>query len=442
MKDNVSKPGWKTGLGVVLLVGLLQRVALYLLYPPVGYSDSGAYRRLAQTILDGWYHYDGTRPPGYPVFMALVGGDAAIYLTQLTLGLLTTLLFFWLGWRLSGSWRFGMVAGLAHTLNPGQLFFEANLLSESLATFLLALLLVCICLALESNSTHRWGLWLALGALAGLAGLVRSLFLFMPAWVVLFLAFFSRGWRRRLAMALAVLLPAVIFIGSWINFMNTRYGILGITTMTGFHMVQHTGDYFEFVPDQDAALRDTFLKYRNERMAQTGTSANAIWDAIPEMMRVSDLDFHGLSNRLAQLSTQLILQHPDRYLANVIEGWWMFWRAPVYWKPGAFVTLQQGLEAFVLVERSLLFGANLLFVFSSLLAVFWQRWRTALRLSPAWIFIASTIWLSSILQTLPDHGDNPRFLVPLQTWVVLWVLMLAERWIGIWKASRLKSKVT
>jgi phosphotransferase system glucose/maltose/N-acetylglucosamine-specific IIC component len=36
--------------------------------------------------------------------------------------------------------------------------------------------------------------------------------------------------------------------------------------------------------------------------------------------------------------------------------------------------------------------------------------------------LAGTIWIASILQTLLDHGDNPRFLVPLQSLVVLWVL--------------------
>jgi len=37
---------------------------------------------------------------------------------------------------------------------------------------------------------------------------------------------------------------------------------------------------------------------------------------------------------------------------------------------------------------------------------------------------------ASILQTLLDHGDNPRFLVPLQSLVVLWVL-----WFG-WQLLR------
>jgi hypothetical protein len=45
--------------------------------------------------------------------------------------------------------------------------------------------------------------------------------------------------------------------------------------------------------------------------------------------------------------------------------------------------------------------------------------------------LLGNVWIASILQTLLDHGDNPRFLVPLQSLVVIWValfiLQLANR---------------
>jgi hypothetical protein len=34
----------------------------------------------------------------------------------------------------------------------------------------------------------------------------------------------------------------------------------------------------------------------------------------------------------------------------------------------------------------------------------------------------SAVWVASLLQTLLDHGDNPRFSVPIQTLVVFVVL--------------------
>ncbi len=43
------------------------------------------------------------------------------------------------------------------------------------------------------------------------------------------------------------------------------------------------------------------------------------------------------------------------------------------------------------------------------------------------VLMAGTVWVSSILQTLVDHGDNPRFLVPLQMFVVTTVLIVIQR---------------
>ena len=67
-------------------------------------------------------------------------------------------------------------------------------------------------------------------------------------------------------------------------------------------------------------------------------------------------------------------------------------------------------------------AANLAFVLTTLLALVSRRWRARLGFTPWWTFVVLTLWLTSIVQTLPEHGDNPRFLVPQQTWVVLWVL--------------------
>jgi hypothetical protein len=60
------------------------------------------------------------------------------------MGVCVTLLFFYLGWQITGRGWFGGVAALAHTLNIGQLFFEANILSETLTTFLVSLTLAGI----------------------------------------------------------------------------------------------------------------------------------------------------------------------------------------------------------------------------------------------------------------------------------------------------------
>jgi hypothetical protein len=37
------------------------------------------------------------------------------------------------------------------------------------------------------------------------------------------------------------------------------------------------------------------------------------------------------------------------------------------------------------------------------------------------------VWLISILQTLLDHGDNPRFLVPMQMVVIFVVIVVTPK---------------
>ncbi len=462
-------------LGGTLVVAMLVRLALWLTYSPVPYSDTPSYRRLAESVLAGFALYDGTRTPGYPAFLALFGGDEQVWAVQMGLGVLVTLLLFYLGRQLSGRSWFGGLLALAHTLNLGQLFFEANLLTETLTTFYLAAAFAGVYLLLQQYARPQWGLAALTGMAVSLALLTRPLFIYLPVWVGLFIAWrpppcpppFSKiengggsksashankaifltpfGLRRLAALAL----PVVLLVGGWVLFIHQRFGDWGLTTMTGYHLVQHTGGYFEYVPDEYAALRDTYIQFRDAKIAATGTQTNAIWEAIPELSRVSGLNFYDLSRTLARISVELIREHPGLYLQNVAEGWWMFWRTPVYWSPEALQApgLAGPIRALVTIERVLLVAINAFFVIGSLvwlgvcclplrlisrLPALFQRLRAAFRpggdppgRGPAnqhfMLFIAGNIWITSILQSLLDHGDNPRFLVPLQSFVVLWV---------------------
>jgi hypothetical protein len=444
--SRISARAWAVGL---IIFGLLERLALWLAYTPQPYSDTASYQRLARAILNGWKGYDGTRTPGYPLALALLDSDQAVWLAQMAAGILVALLLFWIGWKIRGEAWFGGLVGLAHLFNPGQLFFEANLLSETFTTLWVALALAGM--VAWMIYPQRRSIWLAAGIslCASLAWLTRPLFIYLPFYILFCLLAYS-FWMERFrlnrpspltspyrkghdsrerenninpAQALALLLPAVLILGAWVGFIHQRYHMWSLTTMTGYHLVQHTGSFFQYVPDQYAALRDTYIKYRDQQIAETGTQANAIWDAIPDLQKVSGKTFFDLSRLLQRISIQLILQHPGLYLQNVAQGWWYFWRAPVYWSPQTFeAALRPALEAYILVGRLATFAANLVFLLTSLGTVIWPRLRVRLQIpAPLWA-IAGSIWAASFLQTLLDHGDNPRFLIPLQSFVILWVL--------------------
>lgn len=442
--------GW---FGLVLGVALVQRILLWLFYPPVTLNDTPSYWRLAGSVAQGFHNYDGTRTPGYPALLALAGSDRTVYLIQLVMGLLMTLMVFYISWKAAKSPVFGAVAALAHTLNLGQLFFEANLITETAGTFYLTLVLVGV--FLWFHRPEKRSLWLAAGisAAGALAGLTRPLYLFLPFWVALWLVPAWQGETRplrgvrlgkfRLDFAALIVgaLPALLLFSVWVNFIYQNYHMISPTAMTGYNFIQHTGYYFEDAPDEYAALRDTFLQYRDARIAQYGTAGNAIWDAIPAMQKASGLSFYDLSRVLQKISIQLIREHPLQYLHYAASGWWYFWRAPVYWTPAQFssVGLRSLFTGLVLAERAALFASNLVFLLTSAAALFSKRLRQTWKISPFWAFMAASVWITSILQTLPDHGDNPRFLVPTQTWVVMWVLWVGWKSIQAWRARRVVS---
>ena len=420
----------KLWLGIVLGVAILLRVLLFITYPEVSYSDTASYRRSADAILGGMGGYDGTRTPGYPAFMALLGLDRAVYAAQLVLGLGITLVWFLIGWKASGRPWVGGAAALAHTLNPGQFFFEANLLTETLATFWLALSLLGAFFWLAQPKRRSLWLGLGIGVCAALAVLTRPLFIFMPIWLAVYLTFSveNRKLKFNWKPLVGIMLPVLLLVGGWMGCIKSRYHTFSLTTMTGYHLIQHTGYYFEDVPDEYAVLRDIYLEYREARIAERGTQGNTIWDAIPAMQEATGLSFYDLSRTLQKISVQLILSHPWEYLAKVLRGWWLFWRAPVYWDVSAISSpgLAVVMGGLILGARGILFVLNLIFVATSVGALFSKRLRQLWQLSPFHWLLAGSIWATSVLSSLLDHGDNPRFLVPLQTVVVFWAIWLVQ----------------
>lgn len=441
---NRSKQGdSKYWLGIVLIVSILLRITLFLIYPPVSYSDTASYRRSANAVLSGFDTYDGTRTPGYPVFMALIGPDRAVYAAQLSLGLVMTLAWLFIGWRGSNKPYFGALTALAHTLNPGQLFFEANLLTETLSTFWLVLSLVGAYFWLDHTKYQTLWVGLGIGLSAALATLTRPVYIFMPLWLTLFLAFSFKNKKLGFDWKpwVFVLIPSILLIGGWMGWIGSRYHVTGLTTMTGFHLVQHTGYYFEDVPDEYAELRDIYLDYRQERIDARGTQGNTIWDAIPAMQAATGMNFYELSRTLQKISIQLILTHPWQYLARVLRGWWLFWRAPVYWDVAAIASpfMASVLQLVILSARLTLFGMNLIFVLTSIIGLFSKRLGQIWALGPFHWLLAGSVWGTSVLSSLLDHGDNPRFLVPLQTMVVFWFLWITFQ---AWQHWRVGGSVT
>ncbi len=412
---------------VVTAVGVLERVLLWFIYQPIPYPDTGSYQRLAgvlrQLSLEG---YDGTRVPGYPAFLALLGQDPGrVWVAQMALGLLISLLLFWMTWKTTSSARLAVAAGMAYNLVPGQFLFEANLLTETLTTFLVTLsLALMVALWQASPPPRRTALAFAAGVASSLAGLVRPLFYVFPVWLLPFVALRERAWGWRARLSVAFCLGPLLLLGGWLLYIHRTYHMFAPTTMGGYSLVQHTGNWFELLPDEYAPIRDTYLRYRDARIAERGNQTNTIWEAIPELSRVSGHGFYDLSRELQRLSLLLIREHPDRYLRTVVEGWIGFWKAPVYWRPEAMnpAAARPVFATWSLLGRAVSIAANGVFLLMVAAAVASRRARQWLGIDRHAVMVGGAVLFTSIVQTLVDHGDNPRFLVPLQMAVMYVVL--------------------
>jgi hypothetical protein len=96
-------------------------------------------------------------------------------------------------------------------------------------------------------------------------------------------------------------------------------------------------------------------------------------------------------------------------------------------------TLQPAYLLLVKAAQAGLFLLNLVFLATSTAALVSHRLRVGWKITPFLALLACTVWGTSILQTLLDHGDNPRFLVPLEWAAVFWVL-----WVGWHSYASLK----
>jgi uncharacterized membrane protein YtjA (UPF0391 family) len=431
--DSSRRSAWLWG-AALSVFALLERLWLARVYAPIEYGDTGSYFRSAAVLAQGSLNgYDGTRVPGYPLFVALMRLDPErVWFGQMALGLGISLLLYLWTLRITRKPTLGALVGGLYNLIPGQFLFEANLLTETLTGFLVILSLFIVHrLRGEARPWVAGALGVLAGVAAAAAGLVRILFYPLVVWLLPFVWVGGVGsWKTRLGRTAWVAAPAAILLGGWIAFIDSSYGFLAPSTMGGYNLVQHTGVFFEYLPDEYAPLRDTYLKYRDARLAERADQTNTIWEAIPELSEVTGLNFYDLSRELQKASLLLIREHPDLYARNVALGWVNFWKAPVYWEPDRVEssTARTWLTRWAGAGRVLCLAVNAAYLLLMALLPFPIARLRNLRKDSDWLMSAGLIAAASVVQTLLDHGDNPRFLVPLQMLVLMTVV------VGVYRA--------
>jgi 4-amino-4-deoxy-L-arabinose transferase-like glycosyltransferase len=426
--------------GVVMLSALLLRLFVYQTYHPADYSDTQGYIQMAHVITSGdWVDNLGARPPFYPLLLVLAGGSRmAVLLMQSLFGVVMAAIFYYTTLRSTGSSLAAGVAGLAAAVSLPELYFEAVLMSEVTSAFLLVLLLAAGGF-LSSRPPASWRMAALLGLLAGLNSLTRPFFAYLGPLLVLIYWMWHRRERvsRRAVFSAALLLPYLLMVlgWSWVNLKTAD--VFSLTSLTGYNLINHTGAFIEYAPEEYGGVRDVYLKHRAERIRETGSQSMTIWRAYPEL-DPSGARYTAVSQELTALSVQLILRRPDLYLASAGQAWLNFWRVPLYWRAEYIqpAGLVPPLRVVWLVQRGIFLLANLAFLASGFLWLFKilrlskSIPHLSARIQPGEGYLLAVFVLvlaGSIFQALIDLGENARYSFPFQVLIFWYVLQLAFR---------------
>jgi len=200
-----------------------------------------------------------------------------------------------------------------------------------------------------------------------------------------------------------------------------------MSTWLGYHLTNHSGAFMEYAPDEYAVIRDIYLKYRKIKIAERGTHRMTFWLARQELREATGLPEPQISHQFQQLSMQLFVRFPLRYIASVTDAWLSFWVVPNYWHLENLKsqTLADGLKIIWQGQQVLYRLFNLLFLIATVVLL-WQllRKRKPLQYNFVPLLLTMVILGTSVTQALTEYGENGRYSIPTQP-LVMAVVTLA-----------------
>jgi len=410
-------------------------------------SDSRSYLDAASDLRDGRLDRPQLRPAGYPLLLLLTGGGqqpgAGLLLTQLALHMASVVLLAGLLIRLRAStWQVLLLAVVGCMPHLAQ--SSAEVLSEGLAQFLLALGFVGFCrwLLLKGSTV-----WLVSGACGvALAAATRPVYqsVVVALAVVALLLPFSGIYRdlvRRGGIIVAVILvSATAFVWLPSHHQRQRFGAAA-SLLLPLSLSDKMAAYVEALPPDHGELREILLRYRARHLVESRhhRAEGYIFRALPEL-REHLGDDSELARWLLEANLEIIRREPRSYLRSV------GWAAMRYWFP--YSTALPGMQgpvlgglwagvylATVLVAALALATALGGAVVLSALADSADELRAMLVRHRQWLgclAVAVTVVLAAMVLNIVVGVGHPRHRLPTD----LLVLFLAVGWLGF--LSRLR----
>jgi hypothetical protein len=185
---------------------------------------------------------------------------------------------------------------------------------------------------------HNSTIWIFISALTiGYGALTRPTYQFLAFAVAGYFSIVSclfhwapLKWKEVIRASLILICGSAVIVGGY-AFVNYRsVGYFGVAMpVLGLTLSQKTLRVIERLPDEYAAIRETLIKARNSELVNgaSHTGYSYIWGTVPELTKITGLDYPRLSDYMLRINLLLIQKAPLEYLQDVV------WTFGSYWFP-------------------------------------------------------------------------------------------------------------
>lgn len=229
---------------IIFLISLVIQLALiFILKVPIT-SDAGFYDNLATNLAAGrGFSVDGVNPAaaggikqGYILFLALIyrifgHSILVVKIVQSIFISLSCIITYKIGMDLFNE-RIGYYSALVTALHPAFIIISSHIITESMFTFLFAVSILYLVLAMKKRSLK---LYLLSGIFLGVSTQVRFTPIFFPFFIFAGLFLFYKKKLYALKASATILLAVIIIAVPWTirNYLLSNYAILPLEEYSG-----------------------------------------------------------------------------------------------------------------------------------------------------------------------------------------------------------------
>jgi glycosyltransferase involved in cell wall biosynthesis len=281
-------------------------------------GDSSGYVDMARSILNGDESLlaedesaRGLRTPGYPIFLAGVftisDSPYFVIILQILIALATIPLIYQIALKLT-NFRVAFLASLSYIIYPTTAFLNTQILSETLFMFFTTLSLWLL-LTLPKHKTIEY---VAIGATAGVATLIRPSFLYIIPFIIGYILISRDNIWQRIISGGIVAIAFFVILSPWIHANARDYNHPSLSTAGNFNILYY---YIPQFLAQDVEIQHGWLTITEKLMNETKAAGYEIGSH-----NASAFEAEQIQNELAGQKIAYLFFHLKRSVLTLVTS--------------------------------------------------------------------------------------------------------------------------